>query len=287
MFFCTTSSAFAGTLRIPTINGEIHDFNNMGAENISFRLEFECFARRFSFGSPMVSCGKDSIQAKVEVSDDGKVTYKFNKTKFKYRVRIFNIFDSISIKLYTGNPDSYIPEYSAINLSQFATDKKVDWSGLSHFIKEVSLYGIKANKMSLSMPDGDSATQYLKSLYAKKNTLYMGIRYQLLNTENDELNRYDAHSYSLHEEGEYYANRSIDDDAILSERLWLFPGVVDTIKLKFTSFVTLKINNGVHPTPKSKLRHVEKVSVYPDSSLGANYPFELTTVTVDESWERD
>ena len=283
LFLLLTTHALAGTIKVPEINGIIHDYNNFGT-NFNLKLKIRCRARKFTLGPPSTSCGDQVLNAKVSKIDD-KMIYRFEKTKFNYKVGTFHVFDSIKMYLYIN--DENFPSYdngSIIILNQFIKDKNVDWPLLQKHINDVSLYAFTSSVIELRMENGDSAIPYLKGLYNLTDTLLIGMRYQLLEPRV-EGNLYDYYSYSLHKEGNYYANWSIDDDIKLSSKIWIFPGVINSIKLKFTSLVIREVN-GSYPTPNFYLRNIEREFVYPSSSPGPIYPEYLQKITVDESWEQ-
>ena len=283
IFIVIATNAFAETINVPEINGVIHDFNKFGS-NFNLQLKIRCLARKFTFGPPITSCGEKVFNAKISKVGD-KLTYRFEKSKFKYQVGTFHVFDSIRMALYINDYSlSTYDDGSQIILKQFIQEKTVDWPSLQRHISELSLYAFKPSVIELSLINEESAIPYLKDHYNKMDTLRIGMRYQLLEPRVEN-NRYNERSYRLHEEGRYYAGHSIDDEMILSSKIWLFTGIVNSIKLKFTSQV-VRVVNGTDPAPQFDLRNIESEFVYPSSSPSPIYPEYLQKITVDESWVR-
>ena len=272
--------AFSGTVKLPELSGDIHNFNQ-SKEDFKLRLKISCIAKKFSLGSPWTSCGEKVFEAKIE-NKDGRVSYKFPKNRFKYKVGFGRTFNSLRLDLYINESLYYYSgnELNSLSLNEFIDGKKIVWKDLQDHIKDLSLYMIESKNMNLLLKNGESAISYLKSVYGKKDTLYMGARYQLL-YPHERHNYWDADSYCFFPEGKYYATRFIEEDAVIATKTWLFAGIVDHIKVKFTSFVTLQKNEIDKDIP---LRHIEQEVVYPnnDNSL----PEFVQKVIVDESWNQ-
>ncbi len=276
-------SVQAKTIKVPSLNGVIHNLNNHKDDNLEVVLKFDCRERYVVSWMRIInqSCGEKVLKAELTKVDE-KFIYKFRDADFvfkknnRFRQKFIGI--NIELSITDGVTLDAFRKDRLIKLNEFAKKSKIDFKKLSEHISELSLFVLEKQPVTFTTTDGTNGIEKLKSIYKKIDNLrsYLDINNDL---GSEELS--DFSPFGITAEAWPGKDRTIEQFS-LPKIMWFFPGYVPTLKINFQQEIRIEPKEEVDKMKTLVLQEVEYV--YPNE-FGDKYPTELYNHTIKEDWK--